>query len=287
MNPVPAPGDATPLHFERFINDLAELAMRARLVVLTGAGVSAASGLPTFRGPEGWWTTGSHRHRPEELATRAFFARQPRVVWEWYLFRRTTAHRAAPNPAHRALAELAGLLGARLMLVTQNVDGLHRRAGSPVERTFEIHGNLDFMRCAAACQRVLLPVPDSLHPWSERRHLRDDEQRHLTCTSCRGWMRPHVLWFDEYYEEEWFRSESSLACMETADTLLVVGTSGATTLPLLMLRRAVERGIRVLVIDPESSPFSEVAGPEATLHLPSAVALPELVARLRAASAGG
>jgi NAD-dependent deacetylase len=285
MNAAPPRPDRAP-HFEQFMKNFLEVAMTGRVVVLTGAGVSAASGLPTFRGPEGWWTVGSRVHRPEELATAAFFAGHPEVVWEWYLFRWTCARQAEPNAAHRALADLAGVLGERLTLVTQNVDGLHRRAGSPPERTFEIHGNLDVMRCAASCRSGLVALPESLRPWRNGRRLQPRERESLLCASCGDWMRPHVLWFDEFYEEALFRSDSSLACMESADLFLVIGSSGATTLPLLMLQRARARDVRVMVVDPQRSPFSDAAGPAATLCAPATTVLPLLVGTLAAASGG-
>src|SRR2546426_10737611 len=99
------------------------------VIALTGAGVSAESGIPTFRGRDGYWTVGSRDYHPQELATHAAFARMPWDVWAWYLYRRGVCRAAAPNPAHHALVRLAA--HPRFALVTQNVDGLHRRAGSP------------------------------------------------------------------------------------------------------------------------------------------------------------
>ena len=109
------------------------------LVFLTGAGISAESGIPTFRGPEGYWTVGSREYRPEELATYEAFTRMPDEVWAWYLYRRGVCRAARPNPAHLALVELERALGDRFLLVTQNVDGLHLRAGHSAERVLQIH----------------------------------------------------------------------------------------------------------------------------------------------------
>ncbi|HVV49677.1 MAG TPA: Sir2 family NAD-dependent protein deacetylase, partial [Polyangia bacterium] len=100
------------------------------IVFLTGAGISAESGIPTFRGAEGYWRVGSRNYQPTEMAAAAAFARMPEEVWRWYLYRRGVCRAAAPNDAHRALVALERRLGARFLLVTQNVDGLHLRAGS-------------------------------------------------------------------------------------------------------------------------------------------------------------
>src|SRR5512139_3174250 len=194
-------------------------------VVLTGAGISAESGIPTFRGAEGYWVSGSRHYRPMELATHEAFLRVPDDVWGWYLHRRAVCRAAEPNAAHRTLAALDREVGARLLLVTQNVDGLHLRAGSPAERTYQIHGNIDFMRCAAPCTRALVPLPPPFDGgWETGRLPTANELALLTCVRCGGLMRPHVLWFDEYYDEEWFRFSSSLRAAEEAALLVVVGT---------------------------------------------------------------
>ena len=117
------------------------------VVFLTGAGISAESHIPTFRGEEGYWTVGSKHYHPTELATRQAFSELPMDVWAWYLFRRTVCRRAEPNPGHLLLARLEKHLGERFLLVTQNVDGLHLRAGNSLEKTYQVHGNIDFMRC--------------------------------------------------------------------------------------------------------------------------------------------
>src|SRR5437868_5832739 len=113
-----------------------------RVLALTGAGVSAESGIPTFRGKEGYWTIGAREYHPQELATHAAFEQMPWSVWAWYLYRRGVCRRAEPNAAHVALVRLATALPDRFALVTQNVDGLHRRAGSPDPQTFPIHGDI-------------------------------------------------------------------------------------------------------------------------------------------------
>jgi NAD-dependent deacetylase len=263
---------------------LADLSPEGPLVVLTGAGISAESGIPTFRGPEGYWRAGSRHYRPMELATRAAFERVPEDVWGWYLFRRAVCRAAQPNRAHLALAELERRVDGRLLLVTQNVDGLHLRAGSRPDRTFQIHGNIHLMRCGKACSRALSPVPEALDAeWGEGRVPTPAELAALACPRCGALGRPHVLWFDEHYDEAWFRFDSSLAAVSEAALLVVVGTSGSTNLPTQMCLVAAERGIPFVVIDPEPTPFSRLAEKSPRgLHLAGSATewLPEVAARL-------
>jgi len=238
---------------------LDDVAADGSVVVLTGAGISAESGIPTFRGPEGYWQVGSRHYRPMELATNAAFSRMPDDVWGWYLYRRAVCRAAAPNGAHAALVELELGLGDRFLLVTQNVDGLHLRAGSTPARTYQIHGNIDFMRCARDCVGDLWPIPEALGAWEKGQALGTVEKALLVCPRCGASSRPHVLWFDEYYDEERFRFQSSLRAVDRAAVLVVVGTSGATNLPTEMCHRAAERGAKLLVVDTEPTPFSALA----------------------------
>ncbi|HEX4337094.1 MAG TPA: Sir2 family NAD-dependent protein deacetylase [Polyangiaceae bacterium] len=264
---------------------LDDVAPDAFVVVLTGAGISAESGIPTFRGPEGYWKVGSRHYRPMELATHAAFSRMPDDVWSWYLYRRAACRAAQPNRAHEALVVLEERLGERFLLVTQNVDGLHLRAGNSPERTFQIHGNIDFMRCARDCVSDLWALPDALGvTWEKTRSLGDAERALLVCPSCGGPSRPHVLWFDEQYDEERFRFQSSLRAADRADVLVVVGTSGATNLPNQICHRAAERGATLIVIDTEPTPFSALAerGAGAFLEGTATALVPELCARLGA-----
>jgi NAD-dependent deacetylase len=230
-----------------------------RVVVLTGAGISAESGIPTFRGPEGYWTVGSAEYRPEEMATHAMFSRFPDEVWQWYLYRLGVCRGAEPNDGHRAVVALEGIFGERFTLITQNVDGLHLRAGSSPERTFQIHGNISFMRCAAECGRDLFPIPDPVRPKDKGEPLSDEDRSELRCPHCGGRSRPHVLWFDECYDEDHYRFDSSIRAAVEADLLLTVGTSGATNLPMQVGRIAAERGAILLDVNPSRNPFSEMA----------------------------
>lgn len=253
---------------------------RGNILILTGAGISAASGIPTFRGPEGYWTVGSKVFKPQEAATWAMFSRHPKEIWEWYLYRRSVCAAAEPNPAHHALVALERALGDRFSLVTQNVDGLHLRAGQSPERTFQIHGNVHRMRCVNECGAPVMPIPSSIGPFKKEDKMDEAMWELLHCPECRGLMRPHVLWFDEYYNEDYFFLDSARARAGAAGLLIVAGTSGATTLPLRLLQACLQRGGALLDVNPDDNPFSEAAeriknglfcqGP-ATVFLPAIV----------------
>jgi len=230
-----------------------------RVVALTGAGISAESGIPTFRGKDGFWTVGSRNYRPEELATWRHFSSSPETVWPWYLYRLAACRDAQPNAGHLALVRLQEELAGRFRLVTQNVDGLHTRAGSDVGRTWHIHGNLEQMRCSQTCSRRTWPTPEGLRRFERGDTLQDADREQLRCASCGAWARPHVLWFDEYYEEDWFHYESALRAAFDCDLLLVIGTSGATNLPMQMGMAAVRGGSTVIDVNLEASPFTRFA----------------------------
>jgi len=240
------------------LNQLAGQVGTGSVLFLTGAGISAESGIPTFRGPEGYWRIGSTNYHPQELATNAAFRRMPDDIWAWYLYRHSICQAAEPNEAHHALVRLERALGDRFKLVTQNVDGLHLRAGNSPARTYQIHGDVQFMRCAKECRPDLVPLPD-LGAWPKERRIGDNERAALRCPACGASSRPHVLWFDEYYDEERYRWESSVNTALAASIVVVIGTSGVTALPQRIVRIAVERGIPLIVINADPSPFAEMA----------------------------
>lgn len=171
------------------------------LAVLTGAGISAESGISTFRGQNGLW----EGHAIEEVASPEGFAADPELVYQFYNLRRAQLHEVEPNPAHQALARLAQADGVRLTLVTQNVDDLHERAGSP--EVFHMHGEIRKARCVA-CERVVS------HP--------GDLGRDDRCGDCGKPMRPHIVWFGEMPLQMDRISER----LTTADLFLAIGTSG-------------------------------------------------------------
>lgn len=181
----------------------ARLADAQAIAVLTGAGISADSGVPTFRGADGLWRS----FRAEELATPEAFARDPRLVWEWYNWRRELIATKRPNLAHEAIAELERR-HERFWLITQNVDGLHRAAGSI--NLAEIHGNIWMVRCTACgAVRENRDVPIAILP---------------TCRHCGGVLRPHIVWFGESLDASDLARCS--AALQTCEVLVVIGTSG-------------------------------------------------------------
>ncbi len=228
---------------------------RGLLLVVTGAGVSHASGIATFRGsdPGAVW-----HHDVMEKATFAFFARDPVESWRWYLRRFAELDSAAPNPAHHALAaiERAQLArGGGFLLVTQNIDTLHERAGT--QNLIKVHGSCDTARCPrAGCRfgapRGLLTRDQvSLSAFVAQPALANLPR----CPACAAVLRPHVLWFDELYTEhdgyQWQRTSAAAAL---AETVLFVGTSFSVGVTDKVMTEAAARGARILSIDPGAEP---------------------------------
>ncbi len=204
------------------------------LVALTGAGVSADSGIPTFRDKDGLW----NRYRPEELATPQAFARNPELVWEWYAWRMRLIFDAEPNLAHKALAlmEKVGLLKA---VVTQNVDNLHERAGS--RNVIHLHGRIDEMRCVECGNTVCLnEPPESIPPYCE----------------CGGMMRPNVVWFGESLPEKELDMAIKLC---SSSNVIVIGTSAAVQPAASLPYYAKRNGHFVMEINPDVTPLTYLA----------------------------
>lgn len=202
--------------------------------VLTGAGVSAESGVPTFRGADGLWS----KFKPEELANFNAFIRNPELVWEWYTYRKKVMREVSPNPAHVALAGMEQLI-EDFTLVTQNVDNLHRRAGS--KRVLELHGNIERSYCIE-CHRFYDDV------------LLGEEKKAPRCTACGGLIRPDVVWFGEMLPAEVYQEAENAA--KRSQLFLCVGTSAvvypAASLPLI----ARDYGSYVVEINPERTDIS-------------------------------
>ena len=267
--------------------ELSTLLSRGRsgpVVVLTGAGISAESGIPTFRGQEGYWTVGAREYHPQELATFDAYARMPLEVWAWYLYRRGVCRAARPNPAHEALVRLEGALGDRFALVTQNVDGLHRRAGHA--RLFEIHGDIDLARCGRDCTPARWPLGEDVPALARGEAVPDEVAARLVCPRCGALARPHVLWFDESYDEERFHLDTVRALAARAALLIVVGTSAQTNLPWQVVRLAAHAGATIVDVNVEDNPFAEVARQTggAALSGSAASIVPQLVAALESAT---
>lgn len=238
----------------------------SRIVVLTGAGVSAESGVPTFRGAGGLWK----QFRPEDLATPEAFARDPRLVWEWYAMRRDKVTACEPNAAHRAMASFALTRGS-MTIVTQNVDGLHARAAraeagaadATSAMPLELHGSILRDRCSECAARSdPVPVDASSATTLPR------------CEHCGGLLRPDVVWFGEMLDSH-LLSEVDVAAGR-ADVCLVVGTSAlvypAAALPL----RTRERGGAIIEVNPEETPLSDMA--EVSIRGSAAGVVPSLLA---------
>ena len=239
---------------ERALAEAARRLRRARaVVVFTGAGMSRDSGIPTFRDAEGLWA----RFRPEEWATEAAFRRDPERVWAWYAERHRRLREAAPHPGYEALVELEARVPA-LTIVTQNVDGLHRRAGSG--EVIELHGSLERARCSAPACGYEMPFPA-------------DAPTPPPCPRCGARLRPAVVWFGETLPPE--AVERAWARTRACDVLLAVGTSGtvwpAAELPWLARRH----GATVIEINPEPTELTSAA--HLVLRAPAAAGLPALV----------
>jgi NAD-dependent protein deacetylase/lipoamidase len=226
------------------------LAAHDRLFVLTGAGISAESGLATFRGSGGLW----NGHRVEEVATPEAWEANPLLVWRFYSMRRRDALAAQPNAAHRALAGIEQKMGDRFYLCTQNVDDLHERAGS--QRVHHMHGTLFQSRCES-CDAVFADSASY-----------EDAASLPRCSECGAQVRPHIVWFGEVPLD----MEGIYRELECATVLLVVGTSGAVYPAAGFVHIANQRRIRTIYIGPEKpdnvGAFDEVILAAATEALP-------------------
>ena len=227
--------------------------------MLTGAGISAESGIPTFRGVNGLW----NGWRIEEVASPRAFERDPLLVWKFYSERRAGAKDKEPHAGHRALAELESALGERMFLCTQNVDHLHERAGS--KAVTHMHGRLFQSRCShPGC--ALAPFDDD-RVYLEREAL-------PTCPACGSLVRPHICWFGEVP----FELERIEAALLACDLCLVVGTSGVVYPAAGFVEVARARGARTVYVGPEE-PGNATAFDE-LVHGPASVRLPEVLATL-------
>ena len=231
---------------------VAALRRATSVFVLTGSGISAESGLPTFRGVGGLWRT----HRVEELASPQGFADDPVLVWTWYNERKAAHAHARPNAGHTALAHLERLFGD-FTLATQNVDSLHLRAGS--SNVLELHGDLREARCTGCDDRRALA--ENGLPLSQIEH------------ACGGRLRPNIVWFGEPLPAAIWRAAQAAAAR--ADVILVVGTS-AVVYPAAALATSYNRRAFVAEINPEATPISDRVG--CVLRGTAAELLPRIVA---------
>lgn len=247
---------------------LARLTPTARITVLTGAGVSAASGVPTFRGPDGLWKN----FRPEALATAEAFGRDPSLVWEWYAWRRTRIAACEPNAAHRVLAEWSARF-PNFRLITQNVDGLHESAFTTVTSrqagpadVIRLHGSIWEVSCWQGCST-------SPARW------RDDTVNFASmpprCPYCDGLIRPGVVWFGETLDTNVVNAAmAATAC----DVFMTIGTSAVVYPAAGFLERARRQGAFTVEINPEATPATGIV--DLAVAGGAEAVLPELAARL-------
>jgi len=246
-----------------------------RVLVLTGTGVSAESGIPTFRGRDGYW----RNLDPAKLATPEAFARDPELVWQWYRERRERIRAAQPNAAHHAIAKLARNADD-FLLVTQNVDDLHARAGLPNEKMVQIHGDIFVTRCSR-CNFSQLdyehPPSQSYGAAGEQGQRQEQEQENVLprCPKCDALMRPGVVWFGEQLPwSEAQRVENFLSC-GGCDVVIVAGTTATFGYIIDWALRASRRGGELIEVNPEETPLSRFA--TRLVRDPAAIALPRLV----------
>ena len=240
-----------------------------RVLVLTGAGVSAESGIPTFRGKDGYW----RNLDPAQLATPEAFARDPKLVWEWYRERRHRIRNAQPNAAHAAITRLAQHAD-EFLLVTQNVDDLHARAGLPKEKMVQIHGDIFVTRCS----RCDFGFTDYEHEHDHEQEQEEEEGNIVPrCAKCDALMRPGVVWFGEQLPwTEMQRVESYLGG-GVCDLVIVAGTTATFGYIVDWALRASPERFRgeLIEVNPEETPLSGFA--TRLVREPAAIALPRIV----------
>ena len=229
-----------------------------RVVALTGAGMSAESGIPTFRDPQtGLWA----KYDPAQLATVGAFERDPKLVWEWYEWRRALRRETQPNPGHYAIAAMARVF-PQFVVITQNIDGLHRLAGSPA--VIELHGNLQRNKCSR--EGVVI----------ERAQAHSAPGGLLACPHCGAYLRTAVVWFGEALPRE--ALERALEQATCCDAFFSIGTSGLVEPAATLPRIAKRAGALVVEINPEETPLTALA--DVALRGKAGEILPELVKHL-------
>jgi NAD-dependent deacetylase len=209
----------------------------SRVAALTGAGVSQESGLRTFRDAQtGLWA----QYKPEDLASPEAFRRDPKLVWDWYAWRREAIKGVRPNPGHYALVEMSERFPA-FTLITQNVDGLHRFAGSP--QVIELHGNIQRVRCAEC--------------YTFAEEWNDDGLEIPRCSACGGMLRPHVVWFGESLPRS--ELEAAVEAARRCEIFFSIGTSGVVQPAASLAHAAHNRGAVVVEINAERTPLTPKA----------------------------
>lgn len=235
--------------------------MVERILVITGAGVSAESGIPTFRGRDGYW----RKLDPATLATPEAFAADPNLVWEWYRERRAMIRTASPNPAHQAIARLSAA-GLDFLLVTQNVDDLHARAGVSASRMVQVHGDIFVTRCSRC-------------DFQYREDVKDAEGL-PECGQCGSLMRPGVVWFGEQLNPLELSRVERFIERGPCDAVIVAGTTAMFGYIVNWALRAAGEHGRLIEVNPEATSFSQLAGE--SIREPAGVGLPRIVEKILA-----
>jgi NAD-dependent deacetylase len=237
-----------------------------RVLVITGAGVSAESGIPTFRGKDGYW----RNLDPIKLATAEAFARDPELVWQWYRERRQRIRNAHPNAAHEAIAKLAQN-ATEFLLVTQNVDDLHERAGLAKAEMVQIHGDIFVSRCS----RCEFKQHDCEHEHEQEQEGGDGVPR---CAKCGALMRPGVIWFGEPLPSRETERVENYLQRDSCGVVIVAGTTATFGYIIDWALRASRRGGELIEVNPEETPLSRFA--TRLVRKPAALALPPIVDRM-------
>ena len=252
-----------------------------RILVITGAGVSAESGIPTFRGKDGYW----RNLDPKKLATPEAFARDPQLVWEWYRERRERIRNAQPNAAHEAIARLAHHT-EEFLLVTQNVDDIHKRGGLPPEKTVQIHGDIFTTWCSRCNVRSTDRNIRSTSPTGATHTQLDglkpsnfpsvsDEERSPRCRGCGAFMRPGVVWFGESLPWEQVQRVQNFLDRGACDVVIVAGTTATFGYIVDWALQARALHGELIEVNPEETPISQFA--TRLVREPAAIALPRIV----------
>lgn len=228
---------------------------RNKITFLTGAGISSASGIPTYRGADGIWIKGTKHYKPESFGTFQHFSKNKDEVWQYTFFRKKMFAEANPNDAHYKLVEIENQLKERFSLIIQNIDNLHQRAGS--KNIYEIHGNLREMRCSLECTKEIYEIPKSIPLKTIDEDLKFDEKKLLICPECGKNTRPNILWFDEYYNERNFKLDTTLKITKNSSLLIILGSSGATNLPNNLVQQTLKYGGWVIDVNLEDNNFTQ------------------------------
>jgi NAD-dependent deacetylase len=266
-----------------------------RVFVLTGAGVSAESGIPTFRGKDGYWRNVD----PTKLATPEAFARDPQLVWNWYRERRERIRNARPNAAHQAIAQLAARTD-EFLLVTQNVDDLHTRAGMPAEKMVQIHGDIFVTRCSRcdfSCGGTVgsPEPPDACVVQPTDARLKSHNGCEATaglsiaaisiqrdeipkCPRCAGFIRPGVVWFGEELPRNELQRVENFLGGGGCDVVIVAGTTATFGYIVDWALRGSRGGGELIEVNPEETPLSRFS--TRLVREPGAIALPRIVDEL-------